>query len=231
MSTPAVTHVAAAVQKHLEHEGTGHDWQHIQRVWHIALKLASEEQEVDTELVELVCLLHDVDDAKITGDLASEEVLPLARSLMQQAGLAQLRIEQVCAIIAMNGYRKTLKDTKKPVQKSLEAHICADADFLDGMGAIGVARTFTYGGSKGRAIFIPEELPREKLSSEQYVSREYSSLPHFFEKLLKLRTLMHTTSGKAEAERRHQHMVTYLETFFEEVSAPPAWQKLLAAYK
>jgi uncharacterized protein len=223
----AVAKVAGLVQKHLENEGSGHDWEHIRRVWQTAARLAAEEK-ADAELVELAALLHDVDDAKLTGDLATEITLPTARRFMAGADVPATRAESVCAILKASGYHKSLDGDGA---KTLEAHILSDADYLDAMGAIGIARAFAYGGNKGRPLFEPAAIPREHISRAEYVSTTTNSISHFFEKILRLRDKITTAAGKAEAARRHARMLRYLEDFFDETAAPPEWRQRLDAYR
>ena len=223
----AIANVAKAVEAHLKHESSGHDWQHIYRVWQTAQKLAAEEG-ANTEVVNLAALLHDVDDRKLTGDPTSEDLLPTVRKILQDAGADGAMIETVCTTIKSTGYAKSLA---AGTTRSLEAHILSDADHLDGIGAVGIARVFTYGGSKSRFMFNPDETLTEHHTRESYAKSTVSSTGHFFEKLLKLRTLMHTASGKAEAEIRHQRMVTFLNDFFEEAAAPQIWKDLLQQYR
>ena len=227
MNQDAIAKVAAAVESHLKHEGSGHDWQHIYRVWQTARKLA-EEEGANLEIVNLAALLHDVDDRKLTGDDTSEDLLPTARKIMAEAGIDAQTAETVCTTIKSTGYAKSLGEGKT---RTLEAHILSDADHMDGIGAIGIARVFTYGGSKGRFMFNPDEEIAAIHTRESYAKSQVSSIGHFFEKLLKLRTHMHTPSGKAEAEKRHQRMVNFLDNFFEESSAPQIWKDRLEAFR
>lgn len=225
--TGTVLKTAALVRAHLTGEGSGHDWEHIERVWLTAQKLAGAEN-ADLELVSLAALLHDVDDAKLTGDLATEYTLPTAHRFMAEAGVPEARQEQVANIIRASGYHKSLDGKGTP---SLEQQILSDADYLDAMGAIGIARCFAYGGHKSRPIFIPGDAPRDTISRADYVSTKTNSLNHFFEKLLRLKDKMATPAGKAEAAKRHATMVRYLEDFFAETGAPKEWLALLEQYR
>ncbi len=222
-----ITKVASAVETYLKQEGSGHDWQHIYRVWQTALKLA-EEAGANTEIVSLAALLHDVDDYKLTNDPTSEEKLPTARKFMAEAGVETALTELVCTTIKSIGYSKSLAGAQT---RSLEASILSDADMLDALGAVGLARTFTYCGHKGNGMFDPEALPREGLTQAEYRKNAAPSVTHCFEKLLKLRTLMVTKAGKGEAEVRHQRMVTFLNDFFTEAAAPPEWHQLLKQFR
>jgi uncharacterized protein len=222
-----VLKVAELVKAKLSGEGSGHDWEHIERVWKTIQKLAQEEN-ADIELAELAALLHDVDDAKLTGDLTTEKTLPTAYQFMREVGLPEPRQEQVANVIRGSGYHKSLDGQGGA---TLEQNLLSDADYLDAIGAIGIARCFAYGGYKSRPIFIPGEAPRETISRADYVSTNTNSVNHFFEKLLRLKDKMVTRSGKTEAAKRHSRMVRYIEDFFEEVGAPAEWAELLKPYR
>jgi uncharacterized protein len=218
--------VAHEVEALLANEGSGHDWQHIRRVWQTAARLGYQEN-ADGYVVSLAALLHDVDDRKLTGDIVTEGTLPTARRIMATAGVDVETVETVCDTIKMTGFHKTL-DGDLP--RTLEAHILSDADQLDAIGAVGIARTFVYGASKKRSMFDPDDTPMVDFTAAQYDANQGSTINHFFEKLLKLRERMHTDSGREEAEKRHATMVSFLVDFFEESTAPPKWAKMLAKF-
>lgn len=225
--SPIVAQVAKQVEAHLKHEGTGHDWEHIRRVWQNALKLA-ETEKANIQTLSLAALLHDVDDAKVTKDVTSEEKLPKAREFMANAKVSSDEIETVCTMIKSMGYRKVLGGIRPTL---IEAQILSDADFLEAIGSIGIARVFTYSGHMDRQVFLPDWLPGASISQEEYLHGKSHAVNHFFDKLLKLRELMFTKAGKAEAEIRHQRLITYLENLFEETNAPAEWSKLLKSYR
>ncbi len=222
-----VASVERAVEAMLSDEGSGHDWHHIARVLKTAAKLALEEK-ADLKIVMLAALLHDVDDRKVSGDLSSEDALPTVHAILANAGAAQELVEVVCETIKMTGFHKSLKSDRS---RSLEAHIVSDADQLDAIGAVGIARTFVYGASRRRPMFEPYDFPMTEFTAEQYVANHGSTINHFFEKLLKLRSMMFTEAGRREAQRRHERMVVYLDAFFEETSAPEEWGRLLDTYR
>ncbi|TLX16390.1 HD domain-containing protein [Rhizobium sp. MHM7A] len=230
MSEPVINnfeHIVAAVKAFHEHEGSGHDWQHIRRVCATAGRLAREEN-ADLDVVMLIALLHDVDDRKLTGDVNTEKTLPAARRIMTEAGIDAAVIETVLKGIGSIGFHKTLSGN---VERSLEAKIVSDADQLDAIGAIGIARTFVYGAFKSRQMFDPDEIPMETFTKEQYAANNGSTVAHFFEKLLKLHTMMHTNAGRREGQTRHNMMVDYLDAFFREVDASEEWKLRLEKYR
>lgn len=219
--------VARDVEKLLANEGSGHDWQHIRRVWRTAVQLADMEG-ADETVVALAALLHDVDDRKLTGDATTAERLPTGRRIMAAAGVDPVLAETVCDTIKMTGFHKSIDGNQ---ERTLEAHILSDADQLDAIGAIGIARTFVYGASKKRPMFDPDHFPMERFTAAEYDANEGSTVNHFFEKLLRLRGLMFTESGRIEAQTRHSRMVSFLDDFFEESFAPPEWTDLLNKYR
>lgn len=219
--------VVAAVKAFHEHEGSGHDWQHICRVCTTAGRLAQEEK-ADAEIVMLMALLHDVDDRKLTGDINTEKTLPAARRIMTEAQVDPDVLDRVLKGIGSIGFHKALSGD---VDRSLEAQIVSDADQLDAIGAIGIARTFVYGAFKQRQMFVPDEVPMESFTKEQYAANTGSTVAHFFEKLLKLHTMMHTAAGRREGQVRHRMMVDYLDAFFREVDAPKEWVDRLEKHR
>ncbi|MCV9964268.1 HD domain-containing protein [Pararhizobium sp. BT-229] len=219
--------VALDIEKLLADEGSGHDWQHIHRVWKTAERLGYMEN-ADGFVVSLAALLHDVDDRKLTGDISTEETVPTARRIMGKAGVDPAVLETVCETIKMTGFHKSLDGGRS---RTLEAHILSDADQLDAIGAVGIARTFVYGASRKRSMFDPSDFPMQEFTAAQYDANKGSTVNHFFEKLLKLRDRMHTESGRLEAEKRHATMVSFLDDFFEESAAPRDWKALLDKYR
>jgi len=189
----------------------GHDWWHVYRVWKTAVHIAREEK-VDMLIVELGALLHDIADSKFhNGD---EEIGPArARSFLQSLGIKENTIEHVVNIIANISFKggKVKQQFKSP-----ELDVIQDADRLDALGAIGIARTFNYGGYKGRAIYDPDIKPNLQLTKEEYKNSTAPTLNHFYEKLLLLKDLMNTNTGKLMAEKRHEFMVAYLDQFYNE---------------
>ncbi len=189
----------------------GHDWWHIYRVWKTAKHIAQNE-EVDLFVVELGALLHDIADSKFhDGD---EEIGP--RKAM--AFLESLQVENEVIVHVVNIIDNISFKGGKIDQKfrSPELDVIQDADRLDAIGAIGIARTFNYGGFKGRAIYNPEIKPNLNLTKEEYKNSEAPTLNHFYEKLLLLKDRMNTVTGRKMAEERHTFMLDYLDQFYKE---------------
>lgn len=189
----------------------GHDWWHIYRVWKSAKQIAKSE-DVDLFVVELGALLHDIADSKFhDGD---ETVGPLmAREFLTSLQVAEeviLHVENIISNISFKGGNLEQKFN------SLELDVIQDADRLDALGAIGIARTFNYGGHKNREIYNPEIKPNLNMTKEEYKNSDAPTLNHFYEKLLLLKDRMNTKSGKRMAEQRHEFMNSYLEQFYME---------------
>ena len=197
-------------------EGSGHDWWHIDRVWKNAIKIGSQEK-ADMFIVQLGALLHDIADWKFyDGD---EDVGPkVAREFLSPLNISEKIIEHVCQIIKDISFKGICTQSK---MKTIEGMVVQDADRLDAMGAIGVARVFTYGGFKQREIYNSEIKPVKHETSEQYKNNTSPSINHFYEKLLFLKDLMNTTAGKIEGQKRHDFMMQYLHQFFYEVGDKP----------
>jgi uncharacterized protein len=194
-----------------EAEG-GHDWWHIYRVWKNAEHIAKEEGGVDSLVVELGALLHDIADSKFhNGD---EEIGPkTARDYLVSLGLPDSIVEHVENIVRHISFKGAIEGQK---WTSPELAVVQDADRLDAIGAIGIARTFNYGGHKGRGLYDPNIKPNLEMTKEEYKNSNSPTLNHFYEKLLLLKDLMNTKTGKEIAEGRHEFMEQYLEQFYSE---------------
>ena len=199
------------VRNHLEGEGSGHDWWHIVRVRNTAVHLGKLEG-ADLLTVELTALLHDIADWKFhDGD---ETIGPkIAREIMEEHGVEATVVDHVCTIIANMSYHSTLEGK---VVKSIEGKVVQDADRLDAIGAIGIARTFAYGGHKGHPMHNPDLKPREEMRKEDYLNEKNTTINHFYEKLLLLKDKMNTQAAKDVAQQRHAYMEQYLEQFYAE---------------
>ena len=195
----------------LSGEGTGHDWWHILRVTKLAKHIAKQES-ANLLVVELTALLHDIADWKFhDGDINKGP--SVAREWLGKLSLDPLLIDQVCDNIANISF-KGANVTQKPL--SLEGQIVQDADRLDALGAIGIARAFAYGGFKQRPLYEPDLKPMLHSSFEAYKNHQGTTVNHFYEKLLLLKDKMNTQSAKNIAEERHQIMENYLTQFFSE---------------
>ena len=199
------------VKTSLQDAEGGHDWFHIERVYNTARHIASRE-EADPLVVALGALLHDIADSKFHG--GDEQVGPrTAREFLQQQQVDSDIIEHVVKIIENISFKggKVSRDFS-----SLELDIVQDADRLDALGAIGIARTFNYGGYKGRTLYDPAIPPNLNMSKEEYKASTAPTINHFYEKLLLLKDRMNTRTGREMAEERHQFMQDYLEQFYRE---------------
>ncbi|MFI8688357.1 HD domain-containing protein [Rossellomorea sp. NPDC077527] len=190
-------------------ESTGHDWYHLDRVRNQALRIARGEQVSNTYIIELAALLHDVPDEKFVEEEEGKKKLDHILS-----GLSLSESEN--ALLKSIIYSISYKGGHEATLTSKEAEIVRDADRLDAIGAIGIARTFAYGGKKGRSMYNPGFQVRSNMSLEEYRNGDSSSIHHFHEKLLKLKDLMCTETGKALAEERHEFMLRFLEQFNRE---------------
>lgn len=200
------------VQKTLADAEAGHDWFHIERVYKTALKINASEKG-DLLIVSLAALLHDIADSKFNG--GDEEIGPrIAGEFLKGLNLDAQVIEQVQLIIKNLSFKASLGTI---TFQSKELDIVQDADRLDAIGAIGIARAFTYGGYKNRVLYDPAISPKLNMSKEEYKNSTTPTINHFYEKLLLLKDLMKTGEGKKIAEQRHQFMLDYLEQFYSEI--------------
>ncbi|MEO8934750.1 MAG: HD domain-containing protein [Xanthomarina sp.] len=199
----------AFVKETLKDAEGGHDWFHIERVYKNALLIA-EKEEVDLFVVSLGALLHDIADSKFHhGD---EKMGPkIAREFLLKENVDSKSIAHVVHIIENISYSSSLLTNK--LFTSPELHVVQDADRLDALGAIGIARTFNYGGFKNRALYNPNIAPNHNMSQEEYKTSTAPTINHFYEKLLLLKDKMNTKTGKEIALKRHEFMEAFLEQF------------------
>jgi uncharacterized protein len=190
----------------------GHDWFHTQRVFNNAMSIARTEQ-VDLLVVQLAALLHDIADSKFhNGD---ESIGPkMAREFLFSQNTDSQIIEHVVHIIEHMSYKNSFDQGE--VFKSKELEVVQDADRLDALGAIGIARCFNYGGYKNRPLYDPDHPPQLQMSKEEYKKAKGPSINHFYEKLLLLKDQMNTQTGKQLAQGRHEFLLTYLDQFYKE---------------
>ena len=199
------------VKQQLENAEGGHDWFHIERVYKNALLIADGE-DCNLNVVKLGALLHDIADSKFHG--GDETVGPkTARTFLESQNVSEDIILHVIAIIENISF-KGGNFEKKFNSKELE--IVQDADRLDALGAIGIARTFNYGGFKNRPLYNPNVQPNLNMNKDEYKNSESPTLNHFYEKLLLLKDKMNTETGKKIAQKRHDFMVTFLSQFYAE---------------
>lgn len=203
--------IVLEVKSVLAHAEAGHDWYHIQRVHRMAKQIHATEGG-DAMVIELAALLHDIADSKFHG--GDEEVGPrTAVQIMQRHQVpheAMMHVEQIIRNISFKGGQRARTFT------SLELDVVQDADRLDALGAIGIARTFNYGGFKNRALYDPEIAPAMHMSAEEYKKSTAPTLNHFYEKLFLLKDLMNTATGRHMAEERHAYMEEFVQRFLSE---------------
>lgn len=208
-----IPNTIAFVKEELKNAEGGHDWFHVERVFRNALLIAKEEK-VDVLIVSLAALLHDIADPKFhNGD---ETIGPkkatnflIAQKVPKEIGL------HVVKIIKYVSFKNSLDANQKQFT-SKELEVVQDADRLDAIGAIGIARCFNYGGFKNRALYNPEVIPNLNMTKEEYKNADAPTINHFYEKLLLLKDKMNTVTGKKIADNRHQFMEIYLDQFYDE---------------
>ncbi|EUJ36969.1 HD domain-containing protein [Brochothrix campestris] len=198
------------VKSKLAGDTTGHDWWHIERVRTLAVSLAAAEK-ANRFICEMAALLHDVIDDKLVADEAVATGEVVAWLVEQQVNASDSA--EILAIIQDMSFKGGANEGKV---LSLEGQVVQDADRLDAIGAIGIARTMIYTGAKGRPMHLPEKQPRERLTLEQYRNGEDTAIMHFYEKLLSLKSLMNTPSAQMKAAQRHAFLEEYLTQFFAE---------------
>lgn len=183
-----------------------HDWQHIERVLQNAERIMAVEP-ADPFIVELAVLLHDVSDPKYTKNGIDPE-----KDILESLGLPEEQSRHIAQIIR----EVSFKGGNGEEPSSIEAKVVQDADRLDAMGAVGIARTFAYGGAKGRKLYDWDEKPRSGMTEQEYRNKPTSSATHFYEKLLLLKNRMSTETGRHIADERHQFMLSFLEQLKKE---------------
>lgn len=198
-----------SVKEYFKNEYSGHDFYHTLRVYKTAKTIAILEN-ADIEIVSLVSLLHDVDDFKLSKDTYKNK--DNARKILNENNFSNKEIDLICSIIDEISYKGS---DSKPAQ-SIEGQIVQDADRLDAIGAIGIARAFTYGGNHNRMMYDPLVLPKLNMNEEEYRNHISTTINHFYEKLFNLKDLMNTRTGKKIAEERHNYMKEYIDRFLEE---------------
>ena len=208
-----ITATIAFVKKELKNAEGGHDWFHIERVFKNSI-LISKDEKVDVFVVSLAALLHDIADPKFyNGD---ETVGPkVATKFLKEQEVHEQIINHVVHIIKHISFKNSF-DKASEKFTSIELKVVQDADRLDAIGAIGIARCFNYGGFKNRGLYDPEVIPNLNMTKEEYKKSDAPTINHFYEKLLLLKDKMNTASGKKIAAQRHTFMETYLQQFYNE---------------
>ena len=205
-----IAKTADYIRREFSDDSSGHDWWHIHRVWKNALAIC-EIEKADSFVVQLAALLHDLDDWKFN---EHDDETPLrARAWLDSCNVDPAAADSVCRIIMRISYKGAGVEEK---MDSLEGFIVQDADRLDAIGAVGIGRAFAYGGFKNRPLYDPDSPPQMHSSFEEYKNSKSATINHFYEKLLLLKDMMNTKTGKRIAEERHEVMVKFLDQFMAE---------------
>jgi uncharacterized protein len=208
------------VKETLKNAESGHDWFHIERVWKNSITIANKhheiekvnEKNIDLLIVQLGALLHDIADHKFHNGDDSKGSL-VAREFLLSQNVDDNIIDAVCYIITHISYKGSACQNE---MNSIEGKIVQDADRLDAIGAIGIGRAFAYGGFRNRKMYIHDEQPNLTMDWDEYKKNQGTTINHFYEKLLLIKDKMNTRAGKDLAEKRHQYMIEFVETFIKE---------------
>lgn len=209
--TEFIKKTADYIKKTFDNAHSGHDWWHMWRVWQNA-KLIGKTEKVDMFIVEMGALLHDISDWKFNSKKDSESGVQ-ARKWLTQFILDEKTVNHICDIVANVSFKGV---GVTPEMKTLEGKVVRDADRLDALGAIGIARAFAYGGAVNRSMYDPTEPPYIHKTQKEYMNKKSHSINHFYEKLLHLKDLMRTETGRRLAEKRHRYMEEFLKEFYGE---------------
>ena len=207
-----IQNTIAFVKETLKDAEGGHDWYHIERVWKTARYIQEQEGKGDLATIELAALLHDISDPKFNGGDEEKGTL-VAYEFLKGQDLEKGQVDHIREIIRHVSYKGGKTQDRI---STIEFQIVQDADRLDAIGAIGIARAFNYGGFKNRPIHDPEKPLQEYDDPEVYHRSDAPTINHFYEKLLKLKDLMNTPTGKRMAEERHAYMLGFLDRFYSE---------------
>lgn len=208
MSSSIIQAIESEVKDLFQAEPTGHDWFHIHRVRNMSLHL-SDTEGGDREVIELAALLHDVSDPKLNGGIFDQGPIE-ADKIMTKHGIPVATRRRVCTVIEEVSYKGS--DVETPCS-SIESQIVQDADRLDAMGAIGIARAFAYGGNRDREIYNPTIPPKNHKSFEEYHHDKSHTINHFYEKLLLLKDRLNTPTAKQIGQERHEFLALFLSNF------------------
>lgn len=196
------------VKEKMYKEGSGHDWFHVERVCNMAKYLAQKES-ADMFIVEMTALLHDIDDWKFS-DVYNTTV---TEEFLKSVEVSEEDSNRILNIIKTMSYKGGVVDS---TQNTIEGMVVQDADRLDALGAIGIARAFAYGGSKNRSMYDPSIKPIDFKSLDEVKNKDNHTINHFYEKLFKLKDLMNTNTAKDIAKKRHKYMENFIEEFYSE---------------
>lgn len=210
-NSQVIEYVVSELKRDFADESTGHDWFHIERVWKNA-KLIAATEGGNLFVIELAALLHDIADHKFVAD-ADNEVQKRIQNLLGSQRVDQKVIDEVIDIVQKSSFKGGIGENP---MKQLEGLIIQDADRLDAIGAIGIARTFAFGGKFGNLLYHPDIAPATFKSAEEYRKNRTHTINHFYEKLLLLKDKMNTPTGKRMAQERHQFMELFLNQFYNE---------------
>lgn len=209
--TQPIEKTISFVKEKLHGAESGHDWFHIERVWKLSRKIA-ETENCNQEVVQLSALLHDIADPKFhNGD--ENLALKISRDFLESENVSEDIIQQVLFIIKNISFKNR---GEVPENIPVELKIVQDADRLDAIGAIGIARTFNFGGFKNNLMYDPNLPPNLNMTKEEYKKNKGTTINHFYEKLLLLKDLMNTAKGKELAQERHDFMLKFLDEFYKE---------------
>ncbi len=207
-----IQQTAKYIQQEFTDDSSGHDWWHIYRVWKNAVTICEQDAErADPFIVQLAALLHDLDDWKFND--SGDETPLRAKAWLDSLSIDPSIADAVCRIITHISYKGAGVQNK---MDSLEGFIVQDADRLDAIGAIGIARAFAYGGYKNRPLYDPASPPQMHQTFDKYKNSKSATINHFYEKLLLLKDMMNTAAAKRIAEQRHDVMVQFLDQFMNE---------------
>ena len=203
MNKEIIARATAYVKEKFENEYSGHDWFHTLRVFRTATRIA-EAEGADLETVQLAALLHDVDDRKLSPETYAEQ--KNARNFLAENGVEESVICEICRIIS----EVSFVGSDSVVPSTLEGKCVQDADRLDAIGAIGIARAFAYGGNHNRLMYHPDIAPNPNMSKEEYIKSNSTTVNHFYEKLFKLTDMMNTDTAKQIAKERDEYMKAFI---------------------
>lgn len=209
MNKEIIALAMAHVKEKFENEYSGHDWFHTLRVFRTATRIA-ETEGADVVIVQLAALLHDVDDRKLSPETYAEQ--KNARSFLAENGVEESVVCEICRIIS----EVSFVGSDSAVPSTLEGKCVQDADRLDAIGAIGIARAFAYGGNHNRLMYHPDIAPNPNMSKEEYIKSNSTTVNHFYEKLFKLTDMMNTDTAKQIAKERDEYMKAFIAEFMDE---------------